>query len=228
MNKPFEGLKIRNTPAHVSGVSSEENDRRSFTLEELLQYEDILKTKKSEIKTISLLMIWTGCRTLELGGLLNNELLLDLNVPYLLIRPNRIRRLKTLASERKVPLQTNALDILREYLQGQKTAKPDAPVFPTYGRDGGMDPLSQNLRNIIRKQMKVKDRRLVPYSTRHTLKDKMRTLRTPLMYQLDIMGQQKGNEIADGYEDCDPLVYLQQELQKASELSDWGLEAGAR
>jgi integrase len=228
MNKPFEGLKIRNTPAHVSGVSSEENDRRSFTLEELLQYEDILKTKKSEIKTIGLLMIWTGCRTMEIGGLLNNELLLDLNVPYLLIRPNRIRRLKTLASERKVPLPTNALDILREYLQGQKTTKPDAPIFPTYGCDGGMDPLSQNLRNIIRKQMKVKDRRLVPYSTRHTLKDKMRTLRTPLMYQLDIMGQQKGNEIADGYEDGDPLVYLQQELQKASELSDWGLEAGAR
>jgi hypothetical protein len=91
-----------------------------------------------------------------------------------------------------------------------------------------MDPLSQNLRNIIRKQMKVEDRRLVPYSTRHTLKDKMRTLRTPLMYQLDIMGQQKGNEIADGYGDGDPLVYLQQELQKTSELSDWGLEAGAR
>ena len=144
------------------------------------------------------------------------------------MRPNRIRRLKTLASERKVPLPTNALDILREYLQGQKTTKPDVPVFPTYGRDGGMDPLSQNLRNIIRKQMKVEDRRLVPYSTRHTLKDKMRTLRTPLMYQLDIMGQQKGNEIADGYGDGDPLVYLQQELQKTSELSDWGLEAGAR
>jgi integrase len=228
MNNPFEGLKIRNTPAHVSGVSIEENDRRSFTPEELLQYEDILKTKKSEIKTIGLLMIWTGCRTMEIGGLLNNELLLDLNVPYLLIRPNRIRRLKTLASERKVPLPTNALDILREYLQGQKTTKPDVPVFPTYGRDGGMDPLSQNLRNIIRKQMKVEDRRLVPYSTRHTLKDKMRTLRTPLMYQLDIMGQQKGNEIADGYGDGDPLVYLQQELQKASELSDWGLEGGAR
>ena len=31
MNNPFEGLKIRNTPAHVSGVSIEENDRRSFT-----------------------------------------------------------------------------------------------------------------------------------------------------------------------------------------------------
>jgi hypothetical protein len=69
---------------------------------------------------------------------------------------------------------------------------------------------------------------LVPYSTRHTLKDNMRTLRTPLMYQLDIMGQQKGNEIANVYGDGAHLVYLQQELQKASELSDWGPEAGAR
>ena len=228
MNNPFEGLKIRNKPAHVSGVSSEENDRRSFTPEELLQYEDILKTKKSEIKTIGLLMIWTGCRTMEIGGLLNNELLLDLNVPYLLIRPNRIRRLKTLASERKVPLTADALDMLREYLQAQKNTAPDAPVFPSYGRDGGMDALSQNLRNIIRKQMKITDKRLVPYSTRHTLKDKMRLLRTPLAYQNQIMGHRQSNEIADGYGEGDPLVYIQQQLQKASELTDWGLEAGSR
>jgi integrase len=165
---------------------------------------------------------------MEIGGLLNNELLLDLNVPYLLIRPNHIRRLKTLASERKVPLTDDALDILREYLQAQNNTAPDAPVFLSYGRDGGMDPLSQNLRNIIRKQMKITDRRLVPYSTRHTLKDKMRLLRTPLAYQNQIMGHRQSNEIADGYGEGDPLIYIQQELQKASELTDWGLEAGAR
>ena len=119
-NNPFEGLKIRNKPAHVSGVSSEENDRRSFTPEELLQYEDILKTKKSEIKTIGLLMIWTGCRTMEIGGLLNNELLLDLNVPYLLIRPNSIRGLKTLASERKVPLTADGIRYVEGVPSGTK------------------------------------------------------------------------------------------------------------
>jgi integrase len=133
MNNPFEGLKIRNTSAHVSGVSIEENDRRSFTPEELLQYEDILKTKKSEIKTIGLLMIWTGCRTMEIGGLLNNELLLDLNVPYLLIRPNRIRRLKTLASERKVPLTADALDILRDTFRRKITQHPMHLSFVAMG-----------------------------------------------------------------------------------------------
>ena len=225
MNNPFYGLKIRETPVHVSGVSNEESERRSFTPDELLQYEEILKTKKPEVKTIGLLMIWTGCRTMEIGGLLHSDLMLDLNVPYILVRPNRIRRLKTIASERRVPLTTNALDILREYLQGLKTTELNAPVFPTYGRDGGMDPLSQNLRNIIRKKMKIDDSRLVPYSTRHTLKDKMRLLKTPLMYQLDIMGHKKSNEIADGYGEGDPLIYIQQELQKASELEDWGIEA---
>ena len=124
-----------------------------------------------------------------------------------------------------MPLTANALDILREYLQGLNTTELNAPVFPTYGRDGGMDPLSQNLRNIIRKKMKIDDSRLVPYSTRHTLKDKMRLLKTPLMYQLDIMGHKKSNEIADGYGEGDPLIFIQQELQKASELEDWGIEA---
>ena len=91
-----------------------------------------------------------------------------------------------------------------------------------------MDALSQNLRNIIRKQMKITDKRLVPYSIRQTLKDKMRLLRTPLAYQNQIMGHSQSNEIADGYGEEDPLVFIQQQLRKASELTDWGLEAGAR
>ena len=68
----------------------------------------------------------------------------------------------------------------------------------------------------------------VPYSNGHTLKDKIRLLRTPLAYQNQIMGHRQSNEIADGYGEGDPLVYIQQQLQKASELTDWGLEAGAR
>ena len=56
----------------------------------------------------------------------------------------------------------------------------------------------------------------------------MRLLRTPLAYQNQIMGHRQSNEIADGYGEGDPLIYIQQELQKASELTDWGLEAGTR
>lgn len=229
LSNPFEGLKVRETAAHVSGVPSANTSRRSFTPEELTRYEDLLKTKRPDVKTIGLLMIWTGCRTMEIAGLTFNELLLDVNVPYLDIKPNHIRRLKTLSSERKVPLITEALDAMRDYLQSQQNTKPSDPVFPRFGRDGGMDPLSQNLRGIIRKQMQITDRRLVPYSTRHTLKDKMRVIRTPLALQLEIMGQEnKINRIAEGYGDGDPLSFLREELERAAKVEDWGRGAEFR
>ena len=159
---------------------------------------------------------------MEIAGLTFNELLLDVNVPYLDIKPNHIRRLKTLSSERKVPLITEALDAMRDYLQSQQNTKPSDPVFPRFGRDGGMDPLSQNLRSIIRNQMQIVDPRLVPYSTRHTLKDKMRVIRTPLALQLELMGHQNPNRIADEYGDGDPLIYLRQELDRATKVEVWG------
>ena len=85
-----------------------------------------------------------------------------------------------------------------------------------------MDPLSQNLRSIIRNQMQITDRRLVPYSTRHTLKDKMRVVRTPLALQNELMGHQNPNRIADEYGDGDPLIYLRQELERATKVEVWG------
>jgi integrase len=173
--------------------------------------------------------MWTGCRTMEIGGLTFSELFLDVNVPYLDIKPNHIRRLKTLSSERRVPLTTDALDAIRAYLSLQNNTPSGDPVFPRFGRDGGMDPLSQNLRGIIRNQMQITDRRLVPYSTRHTLKDKMRVIRTPLALQLEIMGQEnKTNRIAEGYGDGDPLSYLREELERAAKVEDWGRGAEFR
>ena len=91
--------------------------------------------------------------------------------------------------------------------------------------DGGMEALSQCLRNIIRKTIGISDPRLVPYSTRHTLKDKMRLLKTPLSYQYHIMGHAQDNAIADGDGEGDPRIYMQRELEWASQLTTWGTEA---
>lgn len=225
LNNPFRDLKIPRTAAHVSGVEDQDIERRSFTPEELDQYIGLLDEKSPQIKAIGLLMVYTGCRTMELGGLLNEDVVLGSNVPYLNIRPNRIRRLKTLSSERRIPLTSQGLDLIRQYRETRPQADPKAPLFPNYGRDGGMDALSQSLRNIIRKTMGIKDPRLVPYSTRHTLKDKMRLLRTPLHYQYHIMGHAQENAIASNYGEGDPLTYIQQELERAAQLQEWGPEA---
>ena len=91
-----------------------------------------------------------------------------------------------------------------------------------YGRDGGSNPLSEILCRIINLRMGLKaDKTCVPYSTRHSMKDKLRALRTPMEIQYAILGNGK-RTVAEGYGEGNPLVYLQQEIIKAEKLESWG------
>ncbi|MDA9954348.1 hypothetical protein N9D61_08530 [Planktomarina sp.] len=109
------------------------------------------------------------------------------------------------------PVVGELLDSLRAYVSSIDTANPDAPLFPKYGRDGGMDAISATLRKIVNDKMGLKaDKTCVPYSTRHSMKDKLRALRTPMELQYAILGD--GNQLA----------YLQQEIIKAEKLESWG------
>ena len=97
-----------------------------------------------------------------------------------------------------------------------------APLFPRYGRDGGGNSLSEILSKIINLKMKLNsDKTCVPYSTRHSMKDKLRALRTPIELQYAILGNGK-RTFAEGYGDGNPLVYLHQEIIKAEKLERWG------
>jgi aerobic-type carbon monoxide dehydrogenase small subunit (CoxS/CutS family) len=94
-------------------------------------------------------------------------------------------------------------------------------VFPRYGRDGGMDAVSQLLNGVIRKRLKIDDPTLVSYSTRHTMKDKMRTIRATAELQHSILGHGKRTD-ADNYGEGELLRYLLDELVKADALTHWG------
>ena len=85
-----------------------------------------------------------------------------------------------------------------------------------------MDAISALLRGVIRKRLNIADPNLVPYSTRHTMKDKLRTLRTPEDIQHRILGHGSKSD-ADEYGDGNPLAYLQEVLAKADVLDNWGL-----
>jgi integrase len=124
-----------------------------------------------------------------------------------------------------IPLSNQALEAVRGYFEIADYGLRDQPIFPRYGREGGREAISQNLNKIIRHKMKVSDPNLVSYSSRHTMKDKLRANRTPWLYQCDILGHSKPNQTAEGYGSGDPLVYLQQELERAAQVEDWGQEA---
>ena len=159
---------------------------------------------------------------MEAGGLLVKDVKLDTNTVHIQIRFNRIRKLKTKNSVRDVPIVGPLLETLRDCLARHQTTAPDTPLFTKYGRDGGMDAISALLRGVIRKRLKITDPNLVPYSSRHTMKDTLRTLRTPEDIQHRILGPGSKSD-ADGYGDGNPLAYLQEVLAKADVLDNWGL-----
>jgi integrase len=222
MTNPWLGLTASVGEKDDSTSEDRKNKRRSFTPDELFNYQVALSNLNEEARLIGYLMIQTGCRTMEAGGLLVKDVMLDTNTPHIQIRYNRIRKLKTKNSVRDVPIVGPLLDDLRDYLTKHQSTSPDAPLFPKYGRDGGMDAVSTLLRGVIRKRLKIADPTLVPYSSRHTMKDKLRTLRTPEDIQHRILGHGSKSD-ADGYGDGNPLAHLQQVLVKADLLDRWGL-----
>jgi integrase len=164
MTNPWLGLAASRGGNDASTSEVRENKRRSFTPEELDNYKHALLKLNREAALIDLLMVQTGSRTMEVGGLLFKDVKLDGNIPHVQIRYNRIRGLKTKNSVRDVPLVGAALDELRDYLSKLESPSPEGPLFPKYGRDGGMDAVSQLLNGVIRKRLKIRDKSLVAYS----------------------------------------------------------------
>jgi integrase len=133
---PWLGLTAPVGEKDASTSEVRENKRRSFTPDELNSYHLALSNLNEEARLIGYLMIQTGCRTMEAGGLLVKDLRLGTNTPHIQLRFNRIRKLKTKNSVRDVPIVGPLLDALREYSAKHQSTSPDAPLFPKYGRDG--------------------------------------------------------------------------------------------
>lgn len=221
MPNPWLGLAEGKGKQDSSTSEDRRNKRRSFNPDEMEDYKKGLSKLNREASLIGLLMVQTGCRTMEAGGLLVKDLKLDSSVPHIQIRYNLIRGLKTKNSVRDVPLVGGALDAMQDYVS-KLEAEPQNPLFPRYGRDGGMDAISALLNGVIRKRMGIKDQNLVAYSARHTMKDKLRALRASQDVQHRILGHGSQSQ-ADGYGAGNPLSHLQEVLIEADALDKWGL-----
>ena len=225
MTNPWAGLTgtvMKNT----DDITSEDraNKRRPMSPDEITAYKGHLLKANPQASLIGQLMVQIGCRTMEAGGLLIRDLKFEDNVPFIQFRYNRIRGLKNQNSVRDVPVVEDLLDNLRVYTKILGTTDANAPLFPRYGRDGGMDAISATLRKIVNDKMGLKDdTNCVPYSTRHSMKDKLRALRTPIAFQYAILGNGK-RTVAEDYGEGNPLAYLQQEIIKAEKLEGWGMK----
>jgi integrase len=226
---PFEGLgvdKLIKINSDIFSGESDEGRRRSMTKQELDIYEKYLLTADVEISLIGRFVIQSGCRPSEIAGILIEDCKLHSNVPHIQIRYNRIRHLKTKNSARDIPIVGSLLDEFRDFVAKRIEVQGTGALF-RYGKDGKINNINSAMKTHHQKMKKelgiLDDKECVPYSARHSMKDKLRVLKTPIQLQHSILGNGE-KRISEGYGDGNPLSYLQTEIIKASELTSWGLE----
>lgn len=148
---------------------------------------------------IAYALIETGCRPGEIGNLVEEDILLDHEVPHIRIRPKKNREIKTAASVREIPLIGVSLEAMKGFPHG----------FPRY-RDKP-DLLSANLM----KAFTV--RRLFPtpkhkiYSFRHSFEKRMLEAGIDHDLRLTLMGHSNKRP---AYGDGGSLSFRRNELLK--------------
>lgn len=122
------------------------------------------------MRTYLRILMYTGCRPMEIGGLLRSDAVLDVAIPYLRIKPNTIRGLKTKGSERRVPIVNAILGDVKALVD--KANLPSTPLFPEGFHN--TTSLSNRANKTLRAAGVPKERRLVAYSFRHTVNQAMK------------------------------------------------------
>ncbi len=169
MSRPFAKLRLED---------KEQTTRSPFTIEQLqhLALPATLAGMNEEAAGIVLAMIETGMRPSEICGLEEDDILLDHQVPHVKIRPKPKRRLKTVYSQRDIPLVGISLLTFRRFPRG----------FPAY-RDR-----TTQLSSLANKVMR--NRGLLPtdnhslYSIRHSFQDRLTAAEMGDRMQADLMG----------------------------------------
>jgi integrase len=138
---PFSGL------ANKQREQEQATKRLSFQPE---QFDNFVKAiaahKNDEIRLVGLLMAYTGCRTSEAAGLQCRDVKLDAEVPHVVFRTNKIRRMDKKGLERAVPVIEPLLSALKGF---DRKGERDDPFFPTYGNTRGFDSVSVALRSTL-------------------------------------------------------------------------------
>jgi integrase len=157
-SSPFNGLIIK-------GSTHTKNDKLPLTQQDVSQLNSQMSASTAE--PIYILLRDTGMRVGEVAGLLVGDV--SLQDKTLHIKPNDIRTLKTLGSERVIPLSEASLVALQEYRHGKDD---NDPIFPQYAKPNGNTNLSATLMKQFRKV--ITDPLKSAHSLRHSISDNLR------------------------------------------------------
>ncbi len=169
VKNPFAELSVQGANVVFDGMA--ENERRVPLPSSVIK---AMRVQLSGNRLPELLLIWrllegTGCRLAEIVGLRLKDVVIDQQVPHLIVAPHEGRRLKSASSKRLVPLVGDSLEAAREAL---RIAPAGTALFPRYMRPRGSDAVSATLMRHL-KRVRTDERETL-HSLRHNMKDALR------------------------------------------------------
>lgn len=140
----------------------------------------LLKTEPSGLNEEAQLLIFamtdTGARIGELTGLEEDDIILDAKIPHIKIRPNQTRVLKTLQSERDLPLVGASLYAFKTL---------GGPFKRYFGKP---DLISSTINKYYRGNNLFPSEHHSLYSLRHSFEDRLTAVEPPDKVQAALMG----------------------------------------
>ncbi|MEQ8966777.1 MAG: tyrosine-type recombinase/integrase [Azospirillaceae bacterium] len=192
---PFSHQKIPDARGNVE-------DRAPFHIQHLELIDSyIAENKRIRPETVQLIRFlqYTGCSLSEITGLAVADIFSNEPTPYLVIRPNRLRDLKTLARQRIIPVADRLLPTVEQAIRrAQRGSSGDPETLPVFSYANSPTNASATLNNTLRRAGIPKSRRLTAYSMRHTFKEALRTSECANHIQDELMGH-ASSSIADRY-----------------------------
>ena len=172
------------------------------------------QTTDDEPRWLVALISDTGMRLSEAAGLARDDIVLDEDIPHVIIRPHSWRRLKTKGSERTLPLVGVSLWAARKAVEASQYS---AYLFPRYCDDKGCKANSASA--ALNKWLKqtIGDS-YVLHSFRHSMRDRLRAADCP-SEMIDQIGGWSKRSVGEDYGDGYNISKLQKHLLFAISLA---------
>ena len=170
-------------------------ERKPIPIETIHKIQKNCVSTDDELRWIIALISDTGMRLAEAVGLMRKDIVLNCDIPHVIIRPNEKRRLKTKQSERTVPLAGISLWATTRIIES--THDEQQYIFKRYNKAKTSNANSASA--ALNKWLKpyVKDD-MVIHSFRHAMRDRLRRIECPSDVIDSIGGWSKGS-IGENY-----------------------------
>ena len=188
------GLNCKNAFSHVYLHEEEKINNRTIKIEDIRKVQRECLNKKDELRLLIALISDTGMRLSEALGLRVEDLVLEANIPYIELKPNDVRTLKTSTSRRQIPLVGAALQVARLI---QNTCS-SSYCFPRYVADQSCKANSASAAG--NKWLKTISNSIVIHGFRHSFRDRLRAVETPTEV-IDQLGGWSITSVGQGYGD---------------------------